>query len=126
MDDAKKPLILVIDDENGIRMYLKMMFEKKNFAVAEGDNGIEGFEQVVKELPALVVMDIAMIGLSGIEIYRKIRAREDTKDIPVLFCSALSLPPDIEISPKNKVAYLNKPFEFDEVYAKVVDLLSIK
>jgi DNA-binding response OmpR family regulator len=125
MGDVNKPTILVIEDENGIRMYLKMMFEKKNFNVIEAVTGTEGHEKILSEHPDIVVLDIAMVGLNGVEIYRRLREHEETKNTPIIFCSALALPADIKVSHELHSDYLNKPFEFPELYQKVVDLLGL-
>jgi DNA-binding response OmpR family regulator len=125
MDDVNKPLILVVDDESGIRMYLKLMLGNKNFRVIEAATGLEGYEKAIREHPALVILDIAMIGLSGVEIYQRMREHEETKNTPVLFCSALALPAEVKVSLESHSDYLNKPFEFDELYQKVVNLLGL-
>ena len=125
MDDVNKPLILVVDDESGIRMYLKLMLGNKNFRVIEAATGVEGYEKIVLEHPALVVLDIAMVGLTGIEIYHRMREHEETKNTPVIFCSALALPDEVKVSRESHSDYLGKPFEFDELYQKVLDLLKV-
>ena len=124
MDDmAKKPRILLVDDEPGIRMYLRLMFSKKNFTVFEASNGKEGLDRVFSEHPDIVVLDVAMAGLSGIDLYRNIRQRDDTKNIPVIFCTALTLPDFIAEHDRSSTSYLNKPFDFEELYAKVQQML---
>ena len=125
MDDVNKPLILVVDDESGIRMYLKLMLGKKDFKVIEAATGAEGYEKIVREHPALVILDIAMIGLTGDEIYRRMREDEETKNTPVLFCSALVLPAGVKVSRESHSDYISKPFEFDELYKKVLNLLKV-
>jgi len=125
MDDVDKPTVLVIEDEDGIRTYLKMMFEKKNFNAIAASTGTEGYEKIVSRHPDIVILDIAMIGLSGIEIYYRLRAHEETKNTPIIFCSALALPADVKVSHELHSDYLNKPFEFPELYQKVMDLLGM-
>ena len=80
--------VLVVDDEPAILELLEYNFSKKGAQVSLAKNGVEGLEIAERELPQVIVLDIMMPVMSGIEMCRALKNNPLLKDIPVLFLSA--------------------------------------
>lgn len=80
--------VLVVDDEPAILELLEYNFSKKGAQVSLAKNGVEGLELAQRELPQVIVLDIMMPVMSGIEMCRLLKADPLLKNIPVLFLSA--------------------------------------
>ncbi len=65
--------ILIVDDDKNVRYSLERMFEERNLEVATARNGEEALEKLKERLPDLVVMDIKMSGMSGLEVLKEMR-----------------------------------------------------
>jgi two-component system alkaline phosphatase synthesis response regulator PhoP len=86
MNDKAK--VLVIDDEPDIVEILSYNLGKEDYAVSKAYDGEEGLRIAQAELPDLIIMDVRMPGISGIEACRKLKADELLKHIPILFLTA--------------------------------------
>jgi two-component system alkaline phosphatase synthesis response regulator PhoP len=80
--------VLVVDDEPAILELLQYNFTKKGAQVSLARNGVEGLEKAASELPQVIVLDIMMPVMSGIEMCRALKSDPVLKNIPVLFLSA--------------------------------------
>ncbi len=117
--------ILIIDDEEDMRIYLQVMFNKAGFETALAPNGEEALEVIDDFTPDLVTLDIVMPKKSGINFFSLIRAREDMKDLPVIVLSGVSGNRDFfedgdKIGP---TLFLEKPIDPDSLITKVNELL---
>ncbi len=112
--------ILVADDNGVNRMLLSGILEMHGYEVRVATNGLEVLELLERDLPELVLLDIQMPGLDGLETCRRLRSRPRTRAIPVIFISALD-----DVGEKLRgfeaggVDYVTKPFEAAEVLARV-------
>jgi two-component system phosphate regulon response regulator PhoB len=88
--------VLVVDDDPRLLHIVAMYLGIEGYDVAIAANGEEGLAEMQKRRPDLVILDIMMPGIDGIEACRMIRADPDTADIPVLMFSALSGDEDVE------------------------------
>jgi CheY-like chemotaxis protein len=88
--------VLVVDDDPRLLHIVAMYLGIEGYDVAIAANGEEGLAEMQKRRPDLVILDIMMPGIDGIEACRRIRADPDTADIPVLMFSALSGDEDVE------------------------------
>jgi CheY-like chemotaxis protein len=84
----KKPVILVVDDEENVRLLFKEELEDEGFSVDLAENGYEAIEKVKGNDYDLVVLDIKMPGIDGIRTLSEIKALR--KNLPVILCSAYS------------------------------------
>ncbi len=82
----EKKRILLVDDEEGIQLLYREEFEEEGFEVTTAFNGEEALEQFSQELPDLVILDINMPGMNGIEVLR--RMKEINPNLPVILSSA--------------------------------------
>ena len=88
MQQATKPVILVVDDFDDTRLLLRTWLERKGFEVIEAENGNEAVSQAEAKRPNLIIMDLEMPELDGLAATRKIRAVKELEKVPVLAVSA--------------------------------------
>ncbi|MEK6760264.1 MAG: response regulator [Deltaproteobacteria bacterium] len=81
-----KKRILVVDDEEGLRLLYKEELEDEGWAVLLASSGEDALKMLDKELSDLVLLDIKMPGMDGVEVLR--RVKEKWKDLPVILCTA--------------------------------------
>jgi two-component system response regulator MprA len=115
--------ILVIDDEHKIVDFIRRGLAYEGYAVDIAYDGESGLVQARHEPPDLVILDVMMPGLDGLEVCRRLRASERS-DVPILMLTAKDAVPD-RVAGLDAGAddYLVKPFAFDELLARVRALL---
>jgi signal transduction histidine kinase/ligand-binding sensor domain-containing protein/DNA-binding response OmpR family regulator len=122
----KKPLILLIEDNEDFRFYLKDNL-KSQYDIIEAPNGKLGVEKVISELPDLIVSDVMMPEINGIELCKKIKADARTHHIPIILLTARSSQEQrIEGFDAGANDYITKPFSFRILESRVRNLLAIK
>jgi len=120
---TEKRSVLLIDDNAEIREYLHRLFADK-YIVYEAENGTEGFVAVEKYMPDLVISDIHMEGMNGIELCRKIKETDTTSHIPViLLTSASSSEAKMEGIEGGADDYITKPFDSALLLVKVQTII---
>lgn len=82
-------LILVVDDELGARLLLSIMLGRGNFTVLKAGDARAVLEILEEATPDLIILDVIMPGTDGIELCKRIRARPETAQIPMIILSAL-------------------------------------
>ena len=116
--------ILVVDDEPQVARSISRVLEDAGFEVENASSGEDALVHLSRERPDLVVLDIIMPGIDGIEVCRRIRADPFLARIPVLFLTAKSRPQDIAAGlDAGGDDYCTKPFEVVELPARVRALL---
>lgn len=115
--------MLLIDDNHQIRSYLKQIFAA-DFEIFEADNGTQGLELVYHLVPDIVISDVMMQGLSGIEVCSRIKEDQVLNHIPVILLTASSSP-EIKLKGIEGGAddYISKPFEKELLIARVNGIL---
>lgn len=113
--------ILIAEDEVSLLHVLRMKFEKEGYKVQVATNGEEVLSQTEKEKPDIIVLDLVMPRIKGIEVMKKLQAKEETKNIPVIILTNSGDPKEIEIGYKlGAVDYLVKAdIKLEEVSEKV-------
>ena len=86
MNDSLK--VLIVDDEPDVVEILRYNLVKENFKVLKAYNGVDAIDLARKNNPDLIIMDIRMPGISGIEVCRELRLIDSLKNTPVLFLTA--------------------------------------
>lgn len=114
------PLILLVDDEPVNRLILESNLKKNGFRTISAASGQECLEAAREHAPDLILLDILMPGLDGYATCQRLKAEPATRDVPVIFLSALS---DTEQKTKGfdsgGVDYVSKPFDTKELLARV-------
>ena len=86
----KKKSLLVVEDEDTIRKAIVVKFNKEGFNVLEAKNGEEGLGVFIKERPEIILLDLVMPVMDGIEMLKKLRLCEGGNDVPVIILTNLS------------------------------------
>ena len=119
--------ILVVDDSLTIRMQVKELLEDNGLQVLLAENGEMCLEVLEKETPDVILLDVIMPEMDGIEVCRRIKSDEALKEIPILILTTVS---DVENKAKGLNAgaddYVIKPFEVVELIARVNSILRAK
>ncbi len=108
--------ILIIEDNGDNRDILKHQLEYLGYEVVEAVDGLDGLNQVEKEKPDLVIVDVMMPGIDGKEVARRLRADSKTKDLPIIAATVLFHTEDIHsclAAGCNDV--LSKPFTLQQL-----------
>ncbi|MCK5516784.1 MAG: sigma-54-dependent Fis family transcriptional regulator [Desulfobulbaceae bacterium] len=106
--------ILVVDDERSMRDFLKILLEKEGHAVSTAESGESALALLLNNTFEVVVSDIRMPGMSGIDLLGKIK--EETPDLSVIMITAFASPDDAVLAMKNGAFdYISKPFNVDEI-----------
>ncbi|MBB3057654.1 hybrid sensor histidine kinase/response regulator [Mucilaginibacter gotjawali] len=115
--------ILIIEDNKEIREYLNQIF-KADYIVYETDDGESGLKMVSAVMPDIVISDVMMPGLSGIEVCARIKDDPDLNHIPVILLTAITSP-EIKLKGIEGGAddYISKPFEKEMLMARVKGIL---
>lgn len=121
--DAARPLVLIIDDNNGMRAYLRSIL-KDHYNVSEAVDGQQGLERARREVPKLVVCDVMMPVMDGLEFTRRLKADTATSHIPVILLTARSLSEQREEGYGTGAdSYLTKPFTGSLLLARIDNLI---
>ncbi|NEU72018.1 response regulator [Hassallia byssoidea VB512170] len=119
--------ILVVDDNPDLRTYVSEILRANGYRVHTARNGSEGFLMAKEIIPRLIVSDLMMPLVSGMEMIRMIRNEEKLKGIPIILLTAkVDEETRIEGTEKGADAYLAKPFNDRELLAEVRNLLALK
>ncbi|HXW82827.1 MAG TPA: response regulator transcription factor [Candidatus Binataceae bacterium] len=116
--------VLVVEDEADIRELVRYNIEREGFAVDEAADGAQALEKIAKRRPDLVVLDLMLPGMPGLEVCRQIRAGRDSAQLPVLILTAKGTEVDrvlgLEMGADD---YVVKPFSPRELVARIKALL---
>lgn len=113
-----KNKVLIVDDQYGIRILLQEVLSKEGYVVFQAENGQTALDIIAKEKPDLVLLDMKIPGMDGLEILRRLRFIEpDTKVIMMTAYGELDLMK--EATALGVVIHFTKPFDIEELKAAV-------
>lgn len=116
--------LLAVDDDPVILNLLKVNFEIDGFDVITAGDGQEALETAQAEKPDVVLLDIMMPKMSGLEVTQALKSDPETKRIPIMLLSAKAQEADVEVGMKMGAdAYVTKPFDPIELVQRVHDLV---
>ena len=116
----KTPDILIVDDVSANLKVLSDILKEKGYKVRPVPGGELALKAIEKEKPDLILLDIMMPGMGGMEVCRRLKENDKYKDIPILFISALSDKADVVKALEcGGMDYITKPFMAGEVLARV-------
>ncbi len=120
--------ILVVDDDPNIALLIKMTLAKKlSYDIEIAESGEQAIDLINENAPEIILLDVMMPGISGIEVCQIIKSREETKYIPVIMLSARREAEDmIKGMEAGAADYIIKPFNPEELLARVRVHLRIK
>jgi len=119
--------VLTVDDSKTIRMVVKRAFKDYDVELHEAENGVEGLALASKIKPGLIVLDITMPVMNGIEMLEKLKAEASLKDIPVIMLTAESGKDNVMKIVKMGVNdYMVKPFKGDQLIERVEKIVKLQ
>jgi len=122
MDNLKK--ILVADDDNNVLFLISEILTRQNYEVLQAVNGDQALQEAASLHPDLIVLDIMMPVIDGIEVCRRIKSSPETKDIKIIMLTAKTSGKDIEAGMSAGADhYMTKPFRITELTGKIKDLI---
>jgi serine phosphatase RsbU (regulator of sigma subunit) len=125
--DAPKKDILIVDDTPANLRLLSKMLSEQGYQVHPVPDGPLALAAARAEPPDLILLDIRMPGMSGYEVCEHLKADAQTRDIPIIFISALDATQDkVKAFNVGGVDYITKPFQFEEVLARVETHLALR
>jgi signal transduction histidine kinase len=119
---ARKPNLLIVDDEVGIRRFLAVELNAE-YVISEAENGLEAVEIAMRRPPDIILCDMMMPEMDGLEVCRHLRANSETRDVPVIMLTARN-------DEKTKLSclaagandFIVKPFSLAEVTVRLRNL----
>ncbi len=112
--------ILVVDDEAPISSYLQRKLNKQGYTVYAADDGEEALRQAFLHLPSIVLLDVKLPKLNGIEVCKKLKSDDRTKDAHIIMLSAKAQSDEIQQGlDAGADRYLCKPVGFPEIFQEI-------
>jgi DNA-binding response OmpR family regulator/two-component sensor histidine kinase len=117
------PLVLIVEDNQNIRTFLRENLES-NYRIKEASDGLDGLERALADPPDLIISDIAMPRMDGMELCRRVKSNIDTSHIPVILLTArTSLVYKVDGFEKGADDYITKPFNMRLLAARIKNLI---
>ena len=127
MSVATEASVLVVDDNEDNRDMLSRRLKKQGYSVAVAEDGHKALEMIGGEKFDLILLDIMMPGISGMEVLKKLRENFTVADLPVIMATAKDQSEDIVAALRlGANDYVTKPLDFPVVLARVQTQLALK
>ena len=118
--------MLIVDDVMSNVLLLKVLLTNEKFQIATASNGRQALDQVIKEKPDLVLLDVMMPDMSGFEVSQQLKANPEMAEIPIIFLTALNSTADIvkgfQVGGND---FISKPFNKEELIIRVTHQISL-
>jgi signal transduction histidine kinase/DNA-binding response OmpR family regulator len=123
LDQGERPLLMIVDDDPELRSFVKNHFIER-YLVIEAENGREGYDMAVKNNPDIIISDIMMPVMDGIELCGKLKSNIKTSHIPLILLTArVGIESRIESLDAGADAYISKPFTIKLMEVQVQNIL---
>ena len=120
-----KKKILIVDDEPNIRLLLHFILGEY-FQVSEAEDGIQAVEFAHLQKPDVILMDIMMPKMDGMDACHLIKKDPGTNSIPVIMCSSIGFELSVALSKQmGATAYVTKPFSPNDLIDKIMQVLAV-
>jgi CheY-like chemotaxis protein len=115
--------ILVVEDNEDLSVLFQLVLESAGYQVATVNNGQDALRYLETEQPQLILMDIMMPGMSGLQVTHTIKEQSNYHALPVILVSAVDRLKDEQLHHSKADDIIYKPFDVDYLIAKVNDLI---
>jgi DNA-binding response OmpR family regulator len=116
--------ILVVDDDRDVAQSIEIALRRRGFLVTLAYSGVEALKALRRNRPDLVILDVLMPGMGGLEVCRRLRADESLADLPIIFLTARGRERDrIDGLRAGADDYLGKPFSLEELVLRIKAVL---
>lgn len=121
----QKRKVLIVDDDENIRAIYQMILEYEMFEVIQAENGIDALNKIYENTPELILLDLMMPKMSGMEMIEKLRANPQTKNIPVLVLTAAATEEnELDLMRKGADDFISKTSKSEIIVARINRLLN--
>nr|MDJ0572191.1 response regulator [Pleurocapsa sp. MO_192.B19] len=114
--------ILVVEDNDDLLLLLRLILESAGYQVETVDNGRDALAHIEQYKPQLILMDIMMPEISGLQVAREIKEQPDYKALPILLVSAVDHLKDEQLFKSKADGIIYKPFDLDDLVSRVAQL----
>lgn len=115
-----KPLILVVDDDPGIRRIIQIQLDRAGYLVLTAENGEEALKVLRDTVPSVIILDVMMPGMSGYDVCQVVKRSDRLEKIPVIFLTAKGSPQDYKTGmDSGAIVYMVKPFSHEKLLQMV-------
>jgi len=119
--------ILIAEDDDEQRTALKLILKLSKYAVTEARDGREAIDSVCQERPDLVLMDLSLPVLDGLEVTRELRGRAEFQTLPIIFVTGYDQQETIDsIKACGGTDFISKPIEFDDLKKMIENCLAAR
>lgn len=120
----QKPKILLIEDEEDIAALIKLQSEISGYKMTVEVDGLNGLRAIERDKPDLIILDIMLPGLNGLDVCRKVKANAELKNIPIILISAKSEEIDVILGLElGADDYVTKPFSPKVLFSRIKAVL---
>ena len=121
-----RPTVLVVEDNADVRAHLRNHLSH-DYAIREAEEGEEALEQARSARPALILSDVMMPGMDGLELCRRLKADDELNDVPIVLLTAKAeMEAEVEGLDAGADAYVEKPFSMDALRARIQGLVETR
>ncbi len=113
----------MIDDDPVIVKLLQVNFEIEGYAVIVAENGLAGLARAHDDQPDLIILDVMMPGMNGLDVARSLKGSDETSSIPIILLSAKAQANDVARGREVADDYITKPFDPLELLDRVAGFL---
>jgi len=126
LPSSERPVLLIAEDNDDLRFYLKDNL-LEHYQIHEASNGLEALKKIHKIVPDLIISDIMMPGIDGIELCRRVKSDRTICHIPLILLTARSSEQQmLEGLEKGADDYITKPFHFQILEAKIANIINLR
>jgi len=111
--------IMIIDDEESVRITVKTVLETEGFEVSEASSANDGLKKIKEDKPDLVLLDVMMPGMKSVDLIEQVKADDNLKDIKIIYVTAVMGAKETLKSEKGIVTVIEKPFKNEELIAEI-------
>jgi excisionase family DNA binding protein len=115
------PLVLIVDDDDRLREFVRVNLEMEGYSVIEAANAEEGLERVEEQAPDLILLDVMMPNVDGWEMLRRIQERHGVGSIPVIMFSGKV--DEADVAARGAQGFIGKPFDPSQLIESTKQLL---
>jgi DNA-binding response OmpR family regulator len=124
---AVRARVLLVEDEDDIRELINYSLAQAGLEVEEASDGAEALEKLRAFAPDLVILDLMLPGMTGLEVCQRLRSRADTAQLPIMVVSAKSNPSDKALGlAMGADDYVTKPFSPRDLLLRAIALLAVR
>jgi len=121
---SRLPLVLIAEDEPDTARLLEYRLRRSGLEIVLAADGLGALNETLERKPDLLILDLMLPSMSGLEVCRLLKSSPLTSDIPILVLTALASPDDkLKGFGRGADDYMTKPFEMSELVARVFALL---